>query len=174
MTEIPKLTNQKWLRIYHKTTAWAFWFLLVYFAYEVITYAYLMHTKVKHMTPGGYLPYLLHEFWECTFPGVVALIVSQFVFLMLAEDKRPGYLLRIGGWILYFAAILKLVDMVIWLIRASEYCGSPYLGPMGFFAMVISIVPKLIAYIVVIAALVGLGYILNRLIRIVEESKTLA
>lgn len=166
------LENQRWLEVCRKSALCAGWLLVAFFVLNAILGLYVLATQEKLPMPV-YLLGILADIRRNLFPGIVALIVGQFISFLIDRDKTPRLLLRIGSWIFFMAALIKIVDMKS-LYKGLEWAfGEP--GLMDWllnFMMVIS--PEILSRLAVIATLLGLGYVLNHLIRIVEESKTLA
>lgn len=107
--------------------------------------------------------------------GILALGIAQFIKYLSDRKYQPGCLLRCGEGILYLYAVL-LVAQVIWRylfcpVYTSELVSTAYTrqfgnDPLLFLAVLLVTGAKVLA-------LVGLAQILWRVMRVVEESRTL-
>ncbi|MHC4654684.1 MAG: hypothetical protein ACYS91_06650 [Planctomycetota bacterium] len=107
--------------------------------------------------------------------GLLALGIAQFIKFLSDSKYQPGCLLRCGEGILYLYAVL-LVAQVIWRYLfcpayTSQLVSTAYTrqfgaDPLLFLAVLLITGAKVLA-------LVGLAQILWRVMRVVEESRTL-
>ncbi|MHC4733951.1 MAG: hypothetical protein ACYTDW_05760 [Planctomycetota bacterium] len=100
--------------------------------------------------------------------GLLALGIAQFIKFLSDSKYQPGCLLRCGEGILYLYAVL-LVAQVIWrYLFCPAYTSTRQFGadPLLFLAVLLITGAKVLA-------LVGLAQILWRVMRVVEESRTL-
>lgn len=107
--------------------------------------------------------------------GLLALGIAQFIKYLSDSKYQPGCLLRCGEGILYFYAVLVVLE-VIWRyffcpVYTSQLGSTAYTrqfgaDPLLFLAVLLVTGAKVLA-------LVGLAQILWRVMRVVEESRTL-
>lgn len=106
--------------------------------------------------------------FEFILPGLIALLVAQFIRYMLETEYKPGWILRYGDKVLYvYSALLIgqniLMYYVLHVVLLEK--NSP-----GHLLLVQPLVVPLATKILI---LVGLGQILRRILPVIEESKTL-
>lgn len=99
--------------------------------------------------------------------GLLALGIAQFIKYLSDSKYQPGCLLRCGEGILYFYAVLVVAEVIWRYLFCPAYTrqfGSA--DPLLFLAVLLVTGAKVLA-------LVGLAQILWRVMRVVEESRTL-
>jgi hypothetical protein len=101
-------------------------------------------------------------------PGLLALLIAQFIKHSLAAEGRPAWILRHGGWVLY-ACALALVVQALLRIRGWDPAAAADPDRAGLLFVSPSLVPLLAEILVC----VGSGQLLERLLPIIDESKTL-
>jgi hypothetical protein len=130
----------------------------------MIDYAYL---------PANWMGAMDNVFtWATRFflMGLLALGIAQFIKFLSDSKYQPGCLLRCGEGFLYLYAVL-LVAQVIWRylfcpVYTRQFVRWGSADPLLFLAVILVTGAKVLA-------LVGLAQILWRVMRVVEESRTL-
>jgi hypothetical protein len=102
--------------------------------------------------------------------GLLALGIAQFIKYLSDRKYQPGCLLRCGEGFLYLYAVLVAAE-VIWRYLfcpayTRQFVSSGSADPLLLLTVLLITVAKVLA-------LVGLAQILWRVMRIVEESRTL-
>lgn len=98
-------------------------------------------------------------------PGLITLGVAQFMQYLFQKEYRPGWILRYGDKILYFYAVVQIVFDVLRHVHSAKLFAQFHVWPMTVLPMLFLAAKVLI--------LVGLGQILQRIMPVIEESKTL-
>ena len=101
-------------------------------------------------------------------PGLLALLIGQFIAYLRETTGKPGCVLRHGPWVLYACGFVLIAQAILnsagWhpsALRDPDQAGLLFVSP--------SLVPLLAKVVICI----GLGHILSRILPIVDESKTL-
>jgi hypothetical protein len=101
-------------------------------------------------------------------PGLVALLLAQFIRYTSQTEGQAGWMLRHGPWLLYGCAFVLLVqaglNLAGWALPVAtdpDKAGLLFLGP--------SLVPLLAKVLICI----GLGHVLGRILPVIDESRTL-
>ena len=117
--------------------------------------------------------------WEALFPflphilkfmlGLIVLGVAQFMRYLFDSEYKPGLILRYGDKILYIFAVVMIGQAVWQHVFTIILMGRPY----NFYRMA----PWHLLVVLFIGAkmlvLVGLAQIMQRIMPVIEESKTL-
>ncbi len=117
-----------------------------------------MVTEVNNM-PSGIFQFI--------FFGLIALGTAQLVGYMLEMSCKPGWLLRYGEHILYVCSILLIINHV-W-----TYIHDPAFHSSHFYLRFLLGLLMLLFTIVKVLILVGLAQILQRVMPVIEEHKSL-
>lgn len=100
--------------------------------------------------------------------GLVVLGVAQFIRYLFDREYQAGWILRHGEKILYLYAALRVIRIAFLLFLDAKKMGdSVYYSPWGF--LVLNGLPVVAGALI----LVGLAQILQRIMPVIEESKTL-
>ena len=101
-------------------------------------------------------------------PGLLALLLAQFIRYTSDAADRAGWMLRHGPWFLYGCALVLMVqaglNLAGWALPVAtdpDKAGLLFLGP--------SLVPLLAKVLICI----GLGHVLGRILPVIDESRTL-
>ncbi len=111
-------------------------------------------------------------FLDLFLPGILALLVAQLLRFILDENALPGWLLRKGEAVLYFAAGIVFFSFMppLWhlgvFLSKGDYAAAFILSFGGMSPNVLLVGAKL-------TILIGLGQVLRRVLPMIEESKAL-
>jgi len=100
--------------------------------------------------------------------GIVLLGLSQFVRYLYENDYQPGWLLRHGNKVLYLYAVALIISPVLqYYFQMTLIKNANMIFLLEYFlSVVLPAVAKGLIF-------VGMGHILQRIVPILEESKTL-
>lgn len=100
--------------------------------------------------------------------GIVLLGLSQFVRYLYENDYQPGWLLRHGNKVLYLYAVALIISPVLqYYFQMTLIKNANMIFLLQYFlSVVLPAVAKGLIF-------VGMGHILQRIVPILEESKTL-
>ncbi len=101
-------------------------------------------------------------------PGLLALLISQFIRYLGVDHGRPGWILRHGRTVLYACALALIAQAVLrWAGWESFAVHNPDQAGLLFIG------PGLVPLLAKVLVCVGLGHVLWRVLPIIDESKTL-
>ena len=100
--------------------------------------------------------------------GIVLIGLSQFVRYLYENDYQPGWLLRHGNKVLYLYAVALIISPVLqYYFQMTLIKNANMIFLLQYFlSVVLPAVAKGLIF-------VGMGHILQRIVPIIEESKTL-
>lgn len=101
-------------------------------------------------------------------PGLLALLIGQFIGYLRERTGKRGYISRFGSWIFYACGILVIAQAIL---NASGWQPAGLRDPDQAGLLFTS--PLLVPILAKVLICIGLGHLLNRILPIVDESKTL-
>ena len=129
----------------------------------------LLYISVRSNSQLGSLLYpVLVAFLNSMPLALVLLGVGQFIRYLFDTECQPSWMLRNGASVLYACAVIVLVSCVsqqLWYSSLMKNVSNPLL----LARLVSTAIPALAKALI----LVGLGQILQRVLPVLEESKTL-
>ena len=101
--------------------------------------------------------------------GFIALGVAAFIRYLFETECRPGWILRYAGTILYTGAVLIIAAAILKCLLLMNTVGTTGHIDTLMVALLTLAVPSAAKVLI----LIGLGKILQRIMPVLEESKTL-
>jgi hypothetical protein len=110
----------------------------------------------------------------CTLPmiafyGFLALVFSEFISYLLAEEGEPKWILRHGSKVIY-AYIPYSIAMTIYMVHRTANAGAlratEFYSVMNLSLLIVSTAVRLLIW-------VGIALVLQKVVPIIRESKTL-
>ena len=97
--------------------------------------------------------------------GLILLVVARFIKYLYSEEPKPGWLLR------HFDKIIYLYTIVIAMGISLEYL--PQKKAITWQEILAYSLPVLIINAAKVFILIGLGHVMNKVLPVIEESKSL-
>lgn len=118
---------------------------------------------------GKSLPLLVATALMIAFYGFLALVFSEFIRYLLAEEGEPTWILRYGSKVIY-AYIPYCIGMTIYMAdrtaNAQTLRGTEFYSVMHLSLLIASTAVKVLIW-------VGIALVLQKVVPIIRESKTL-
>ena len=160
--------NRRLLKIYciaARTIGWVLLITAVVFAVVKLFSGFSVDEQHR-----SYMLYLLYQQLTLSFVllGLVLLGLAQFVRYLSESDYQPGWILRHGDKVLYLYAAILIISPV-----SHHYFQMTVIrnvSAVSFFLFFLSAELPAVAKGLII---IGIARILNRIVPIIEESKTL-
>lgn len=137
-----------------------FWFLATVTSIDTST----------EVRPEGLLYVISSLLFDFTLPGLVALIVMQFIKYLFGDTAKPGWLLGMADWLLYAYAVFVAVRALLRYVWYSDWYAQEISLEVS---RLLFVQPFLLPTMAKILILVGLAQIVRRVLPAIEESKTL-
>lgn len=137
-----------------------FWFLATISSIDTST----------EVRPEGLLYVISSMLFDFMLPGLVALMVMQFIDYLFEDRAKPGWLLGMADWLLYAYAVFVAVRAFLRYMWYSDWYAQEISLEVS---RLLFVQPFLLPTVAKILILVGLAQIIRRLIPAIEESKTL-
>jgi len=153
------------LRIYGSVLRIVGWLVLVgATAYAVVGFVEIISKRTSEVKELFFLMALSSEVGACIL-GVIILGLAQLLRYLFTDLNRPGWILRHGHWILYIYAIVVVSQIVIryFYLMLLVHCPEWY----------VLLIPEIVIPAAKVLMLVGLGFILKRIMPIIKEARTL-
>ncbi|MHC4693184.1 MAG: hypothetical protein ACYS67_10625 [Planctomycetota bacterium] len=170
--------NKSWLKFYCTTARIIGWGILIMAGAGTIFQILAMNILFGNYSPAYRFLFVKSVLFQGLLPGIFVLGIAQFIRYLFESEHKPGFLLRYGETILYLFAFL-LMAVVVWqhLIISGNVMQSDIFLVMNiglnFKAMLPSMLASLVLTVPKILILVGLAQVVNRILPVIEESKTL-
>ena len=160
--------HQRLLHFYCDAAQALGWTLLLFVPSVGVVGTLLSGSLMSNWESGNILRLVLVVFLNSMTLGLVLLGVGQFIRYLFDSECQPSWMLRNGASVLYACAVIVLVSCVsqqLWYSSLMKNVSNPLL----LARLVSTAIPALAKALI----LVGLGQILQRVLPVLEESKTL-
>lgn len=160
--------NQRLLRFYCEAAQVTAWIILLAVPSIGVVGMFLSISVRPNLQLGKFLYPVLVALLNSITLAVVLLGVSQFIRYLFDTEYQPSWMLRNGARILYACAVIMLVSCVLqhfWYTSLMKNVSNPLL----LARLISTAIPGLAKALI----LVGLGRILQKVMPVIEESKTL-
>ncbi|HUT28503.1 MAG TPA: hypothetical protein VMX13_01835 [Sedimentisphaerales bacterium] len=160
--------HQRLLHFYCEAAQALGWTLLLFVPSIGVVGRLLSGSMMSNWLSGKILYSVLVIFLNSMSLGLVLLGVGQFIRYLFDTECQPSWMLRNGTRVLYACAVIVIVSCVLqqlWYTSLMKNVSNSLL----LWRLLLTAIPALAKALI----LVGLGRILQKVMPVIEESKTL-
>lgn len=163
--------HKSWLATYYALSKFTGWILIFFGFFCLISGGYLIfigRLAHEHFLFGV----ILMPLTDGVLPGLLALVVAGFLHYLLNPEDRIGFFLLIGDKILYMAALVYFIRIIVMFGSFPGLYVNHGLTDI-LNATIMVVLPNVLLQIAKILIAVGLAQVLRRILSMISEAKSL-